>query len=705
MPRFGKFYPQSKWVIGSLALGLSAISGSTIADSGTAPDKQSKQQDAAGNIEVITVYGQKIERTLKETASSVTVITEEQLRKNADQSTISEILGGTPNLIYAGNTDAPIIRGTDTKGPVAAGNAYLSKPVPGATISVDGKYLSPAELDLGAAGVWDVSSIEVYRGPQTTSQGANSIAGAVVIHTHNPTYTPEFAAQALYGSRNKQRFSVMASGALSNDFAARISADYSARDTFVDYVNPDFTAHDLDFEFKNQNLRAKLLWEPEKYSNFSAMLTYSSTEAKRPRNEVVSEPYDDLENRSIFQDNQEVSNHVGILDLEYVFDNGMKLHNQLQYSEGQFDYRFAAPYQGIAKRDNENFSNDIRLNFGDKSSEFSGVAGVFYWDDKTNNKLNNVFGNADADLRHTSFAPYGEVIWRFSPKWAFTSALRYQSDEISHDGIASYIPNVRHQYEETFTALLPKVALSYDLTDNVLVGAMISEGNIPGGTGINFRGGEYYTFDAESAWNYELFTRIDLLEQRLIINSNLFYTRFKDSQRSVTDYLDGRPFGSVIINADEAQSYGIELDWNFKVADSFSLYGGLGLLETEISEFNDYRGEEFVGNEFSKAPGYMFNLGFDYSITDAIKVSGDVRHTDGYFSTDTNEPELRVGSYTTVNLNSSYQINQYFEAFVYARNLLDERAPVAKMADRSTGGVDAYLLEPREIGVGVRAKF
>ncbi|MGI2166780.1 hypothetical protein ACRN9L_12515 [Shewanella oncorhynchi] len=76
MPRFGKFYPQSKWVIGSLALGLSAISGSTIADSGTAPDKQSKQQDAAGNIEVITVYGQKIERTLKETASSVTVITE-----------------------------------------------------------------------------------------------------------------------------------------------------------------------------------------------------------------------------------------------------------------------------------------------------------------------------------------------------------------------------------------------------------------------------------------------------------------------------------------------------------------------------------------------------------------------------------------------------------------------------------------------------
>lgn len=222
-----------------------------------------------------------------------------------------------------------------------------------------------------------------------------------------------------------------------------------------------------------------------KYSNFSAMLTYSSTEAKRPRNEVVSEPYDDLENRSIFQDNQEVSNHVGIFDLEYVFDNGMKLHNQLQYSEGQFDYRFAAPYQGIAKRDNENFSNDIRLNFGDKSSEFSGVAGVFYWDDKTNNKLNNVFGNADADLRHTSFAPTVKSYGASHP-----SGHSPAHSVISLMKLATMVlpatSRVRHQYEETFTALLPKVALSYDLTDNVLVGAMISEGNILGAQALTF---------------------------------------------------------------------------------------------------------------------------------------------------------------------------------------------------------------------------
>ncbi|MEP1444965.1 MAG: TonB-dependent receptor [Paraglaciecola sp.] len=703
MTHFRKFHP--KLVVGSIALGLSAISGLAIADSGTVNDKQYKEKEAGESIESIVVYGQKIERTMKDTASSLSVIGEEQLRKNSDQSTISEIINGIPNIIYAGSTDAPIIRGTDTKGPVTAGNAYLAKPVPGATISVDGKYLSPAELNLGAAGIWDVSSIEVYRGPQTTSQGANSIAGAIVINTHNPTSTPELAVQALYGSRNKKRLSFMASGALSDDFSARVSADYSSRDTYVDYVNSEFTAHDFDFGFMNKNLRAKLLWEPEQYSNFSAMFTYSMTEAERPSNEVVSEPYDDLENHSVYQDNQTVNNDVGILDLEYLFDNGVKLHNKLQYSEGDYDFFFAAPYQGIAERNNNNLSNELRLNVGDQYSIFSGVVGIFYSQDKSNNKLNNTLGNADADIQHDSFAPFGEIIWRFSSQWQLTGALRYQVDNISHEGMNSYVPDVFQQYDEEFTALLPKATLSHDVSENVVVGAMIGKGYIPGGTGVNFRGGEYYTFDAEYAWNYEVFARINLLEKRLIINSNIFYTSLSDSQRSVTDYLDGRAFGSVIINADEAKSYGLELDFNFKVTDNFGLNGGLGLLETEVSEFNDYRGEQFVGTEFSKAPGYMFNIGFDYAITDKFKMNAGARHTDGYFSSDTNEVNLRVDSYTTVNLNSSYQINQHIEAFAYVRNLLDDRAPLAKMSDRGTGGVNAYLLEPREIGLGVRAKF
>jgi outer membrane receptor protein involved in Fe transport len=62
--------------------------------------------------------------------------------------------------------------------------------VPRATINLDGHYLNYNEMYFGAPSVWDVDSIEVYRGPQTTSQGANAIAGAIVVKTKDPTFTP-----------------------------------------------------------------------------------------------------------------------------------------------------------------------------------------------------------------------------------------------------------------------------------------------------------------------------------------------------------------------------------------------------------------------------------------------------------------------------------------------------------------------------------
>ncbi len=656
-------------------------------------------------VEKVIIYGQKLERTLKETANSVRLITADDIKKNADQATISEILRGTANITFASNTDAPIIRGTDTKGPVSNGNAYLSKPVPSATISVDGRYLTSSELGLGAAGLWDVTSVEVFRGPQTTSQGANSIAGAVVIKTNTPTFTPEFALQSLVGSRNKVRISALASGPLSDDFAARIAVDYSSRDTFVTYTNPEFTAHDFDLDFKNKDLRAKLLWQPSAFDGLSSMLTYAYNEVKRPRNEIVTAPYGNLENSSLYQDNQVSSSNVGLWDLEYEFDNGITLSNQAQYSEGDYDYNFAEPYAGIAIRTNKNLSDELTLNIKDEQNKYQAVAGLFYWKDKTNNILNNTFGQADADLEHESIAAYGELAWHFTAKWELTTGLRYQKDTISHEGMATYVPDQYYVYEKTFDTLLPKLSLTYKINDTINVGALVNKGYIPGGTGLNFRAGEYYTFDEEYAWNYEIFTRAELFNKKLTIDANVFYTQFKDSQRAVTDYLDGRPFGTIIVNADEASSYGVELNAMYAPSESVSLYGGIGLLETEISKFEDFRGESFVGNEFSKAPGYMFNLGTNYKITDELLLDINMRYSDSYYSSDTNEPELRVSGYTVLNMNASYQFSEMTEGFIYARNALDKHAPLAKFSDRSTQSESAYLLEPRELGIGVRMNF
>ena len=61
------------------------------------------------------------------------------------------------------------------------------------------------EFVFGAAPLWDVDRVEVFRSPQTTTQGQNSIAGAIFVETSDPSFTREFS-----GARYRRRFSELA---------------------------------------------------------------------------------------------------------------------------------------------------------------------------------------------------------------------------------------------------------------------------------------------------------------------------------------------------------------------------------------------------------------------------------------------------------------------------------------------------------------
>ncbi|MGC8030374.1 TonB-dependent receptor plug domain-containing protein, partial [Salmonella enterica] len=87
------------------------------------------------------------------------------------------VLNDVPNVIYTDSVGAPVIRGMDSQGPNNGQNVFWGGTVPRATINLDGHYLNYNEMYFGATSVWDLDSIEVFRGPQTTSQGANAIAG------------------------------------------------------------------------------------------------------------------------------------------------------------------------------------------------------------------------------------------------------------------------------------------------------------------------------------------------------------------------------------------------------------------------------------------------------------------------------------------------------------------------------------------------
>lgn len=666
--------------------------------------RQEKEEADTHDLNEIIVTGEKTDRSLKRTPGSVTVISGQDIQNRAENDTFSTLLQGAPNLLYTSTASAPVIRGIDTKGPLSGGNTFLSRPIPRATISLDGRYLSAAEFGLGGGSVWDVNSVELFRGPQTTSQGANSIAGAVIVKTNDPEFIPSFDGQVLYGSYHKKRASFAAGGPLSDDFAVRLAMDYSSRNSFINHTNPRYFDADMDKDFTNVNARIKMLWQPMENPGFKAKLTYAHSAIKSPDSESASQPYQKLQNTSLSSNISRTRSDAGIFDLQYEFDNESILANQFQYSSARLRYTFTKMFPGIANRDSNNISNETRLNFGNENSTWSGMAGVYYSQDTATNVLDNSLGKADADLTHSSLGIFSEIIRRFAQKWALTGGLRYQYDRIQHKGNTSYVPGVDHNYQQGFAAVLPKISLAYDITDEMTVGTLISRGYAPGGTGVNFSGHSYYTFSPESAWNYELFVRANALNKRLLINGNLFYTDYKDFQSSVTDYTADRPNGSILVNADKAVTYGLELAADYHVINSLHLRGGLGLLHTEIKKFTDYRGNAFEGKSFAKAPGYMFNLGADWDITDNVRLSSDIRYVARYFSNDQNAPELRTSPYAISNLRLAYSPDKNIELFTFGNNVFDRRVPTSKSKNRG-GDFNGKMLDPREIGVGVKVRF
>ena len=88
---------------------------------------------------------------------------------------------------------------------------------------------------------------------------------------------------------------------------------------------------------------------------------------------------------------------------------------------------------------------------------------------------------------------------------------------------------------------LPKVGLIKEFGEDHTVGFTVQRAFRAGGAGAQFSTGEVFTFGPETAWNYELSYKGNLLDDRLKLSSNLFYLDLQDQQVEVlADPLDFR---------------------------------------------------------------------------------------------------------------------------------------------------------------------
>lgn len=214
----------------------------------------------------IIVTGEKSNRTLQDTTTSVAVTTPERIRQETIL-TIQDVYNRTANVSETYGSAGFTIRGINNKGVGAGGDADT------ATVYVDGAPIPRQALFGGPTDLWDIDQVEILRGPQSTIQGLNALAGAIVLTTRDASVADYSAdGRILWTGRNDRTFSTAAGGPLIRDeLGIRLSAERRADRGIIRNV----ARGGYDDSLRTLNLRGKLHWTPRSLPGLDVKASYN----------------------------------------------------------------------------------------------------------------------------------------------------------------------------------------------------------------------------------------------------------------------------------------------------------------------------------------------------------------------------------------------------------------------------------------------
>jgi iron complex outermembrane receptor protein len=238
---------------------LCALAGAGVATPSLAADADAAAADAAAatGLQEVVVTAERRETNAQKTPISISVVTDKAIESRHVYSISDLSDGSAPGLTVTPYASRPFnvilnIRGvgvmTDTNQP--SGES-------GVGVYIDGVYLGrPQGLD---AGLYDISSIEVLKGPQGTLFGRNSEGGALNITVKKPTgkFGMDFLGGAgNYGSYEGHAFVDFASF---NNFAVKVDGMIQYHGPWVN--NPMPGQHGWN-EAGRRGFRFQTRWSP-----------------------------------------------------------------------------------------------------------------------------------------------------------------------------------------------------------------------------------------------------------------------------------------------------------------------------------------------------------------------------------------------------------------------------------------------------------
>lgn len=629
--------------------------------------------------DTIVISGEKIERSLKEATTAVTVISEDQLQTTETQ-TINEIAASTPNVINGGFGSVSV-RGVDGTGAATGGYAFYSGARARVSTIVDGVSQSWSGYNFTPSKSWDVKQVEVYRGPQSTTQGTNSIGGAMVVETNDPTYYQEAAIRLgteVYENGNMlSNIAVMASGPLIEDeLAFRLAVDGSTGESYITYEQAATElddSPDLD-NTTNLNLRSKLLWEPGFLPELSAKATVNYSSFDGSYLNWANDTDEDYSTQTFtvssadrdytrIQDST-VKSVAG--DADYQLTDQLSNSFQIAYAETDVEFNEYTSSRTVVS-DVDNVTVENRLNFRASDDSATAFVGVYLSNTET---TQDIFSVIDVESDVTTAAVFGEAAYQLHDDLSLIAGLRYENE--STDRMLDHASNTNYNFDESISedVLLPKIAAIYELTDNTVVSASVRKGYNAGGGAVNWASDTdnigYYTYDSETVWAYEAALKTSIAGANVAVSA--FVNDYADYQAFVSEYdssLDDTL--QYIENVEDALTYGVELEGDKWLTDSTTLRASVGYTQTEVISDDD----SIDGNELPNAPSFNTSVGVTQYFSDRFSVGADVVYVGEYYSDLDNTSDYKAGDYVTADIRANYVIGD-FTLDAYVKNLTNE---------------------------------
>lgn len=262
--------------------------------------------------------------------------------------------------------------------------------------------------------------------------------------------------------------------------------------------------------------------------------------------------------------------------------------------------------------------------------------------------------------------------------------------------LAAQLTPTQEVTDTSYSAFLPQIGLTYDLSDATSISAFAKQGYRAGGASLSLTGG-LSEFDAETLTNYEVAFRSSFWDGRATFNANAYYGDWKDQQVSFSQ--NGNIFDIITVNSGKSEIMGFETAFNVQDNKGLSAYANFGYAHTEFKVFNTTSGD-LSGNEFAFSPNVTWSVGATKAFDNGLFIGANLNaQGDAYADV---QNTSKVDSFELVNLQGGYQTDNYTISF-YTKNITDE---VYKTSSGIRGVQEIIKLgAPRTYGVQLMANF